>query len=105
MTGSMPVSLNLTDARELLNYLLGKAEEDMRDSVAICIVDATCKQICAAAMDNVIAPSVTAAYNKAVTALQFQRDTVAFDHVPYHGHWRSGLPTTEGFLNDNRWNQ
>lgn len=105
MAGFIPVTINLTDARELLDFLLRRAEEDeLGKSVAISIVDVTCKQICAAAMDGVKAPSVTNALNKAVTAVLFQRDTVVFENVQYGDTWAEPVTTNPGEPTvDDRW--
>jgi len=89
----MSIMLNLTiicyaNARELLDAILTEAFGDGGKPIAACIVDATGKQLLAAAMDDVKTPSIGYAFAKAVTAVEQRRDTVEFEHSKdSYGNW------------------
>lgn len=71
-------TIGLKMAMELLQHILDKASNDGLRPVAICVVDAFGRQLCAATMDGASAPATKTAHDKAVTAINFQRNTAEF---------------------------
>jgi uncharacterized protein GlcG (DUF336 family) len=74
-------TLTLHDALEIQGHLLYAAENDGLKPVAICIVDIERRVLTSVAMDGTKKPSIDTARDKAITALDFERDTVEFRHV------------------------
>jgi uncharacterized protein GlcG (DUF336 family) len=70
--------LTLHDALEIQDHLLYAAESDGLKPVAICIVDIERRVLTSIAMDGTKKPSIDTARDKAITALEFERDTVQF---------------------------
>jgi uncharacterized protein GlcG (DUF336 family) len=86
--------LALAEAMELQNHLLDIANSDRLNPVAICIVDTTGMMLSAVTMDGTKEPSIATAHNKAVTAVQFQCDTIELCHkLDDNSLW---VPDTEG---------
>lgn len=79
--------LDLTGSRRLMGHLLMVAFDDRLAPVSICIVDATGRQLRALAMDGAEPSTVQTARNKALTALNFERDTILFHHEERDGRW------------------
>jgi uncharacterized protein GlcG (DUF336 family) len=80
-------TLGLSEAMQILDFLLETATADGLKPVAICVVDASGVQLCAATMDGTKSPSIKTAHDKAVTAVNFQRNTIEFCYVEQDGTW------------------
>lgn len=95
-------TLGLSEAMQILDYLLERASGDGLKPVAICIVDTNGVQLCAATMDGTKTPSIKTAHDKAVTAVNFERDTIGFCYFQdADGTW---VPA-EDVAGSNGWSQ
>jgi uncharacterized protein GlcG (DUF336 family) len=74
-------TIDLADALEIQQHLLNAAQCDGLNPVAICIVDIERRVLTSVAMDGTKKASIDTARDKAITALDFDRNTVEFCHV------------------------
>src|SRR5687768_14303021 len=80
-------TIELEEALKLQAHLLDVATYDDLKPVAICIVNAFGVQLTAATMPGTKQPSILTAHNKAVTAIQYQMDTMRFRYVRDGDAW------------------
>ena len=72
--------LTTTGARRLLDHIVVTASVDNGKPVAICIVDADGNQLAATTMAGAKNASTDYALCKAITAIQWARDTIEFHY-------------------------